>query len=94
MLVPALRTERLTLRGFEESDLDAWAAIVGDPETARFVGGVASREEAWMRIARYLGHWVLRGYGQWAVVEGASGRLVVGAAGDECDDRHRRHQPP
>ena len=79
-MIPTLATERLTLRAFEDSDLDAWAAIVSDPEGQRYVGGVLSRADAWLRMAAYHGHWVLRGYGQWAVVENESGRLV-GRAG-------------
>ena len=31
---------------------------------------------AWRRIATYLGHWTLRGYGHWAIEEKASGRFV------------------
>ncbi len=79
-MIPAVSTSRLVLRGFEESDLDAWAAILADEETARYVGGVAGRAAAWMRIAGYLGHWQLRGYGLWAVCERESGRFV-GRAG-------------
>ncbi|HEX2084604.1 MAG TPA: GNAT family N-acetyltransferase, partial [Solirubrobacteraceae bacterium] len=75
-MIPTLATERLTLRPFENEDLDAWAAIVGDPEVAEFIGGVRDRAEAWMRMAAYHGHWVLRGYGQWAVVETESSRFV------------------
>jgi RimJ/RimL family protein N-acetyltransferase len=78
--IPTLRTERLVLRAFREDDLDAWAAILGDPETAMYIGGVRSREEAWRSIAVYLGHWALRGYGQWAVERRLDGRLV-GRAG-------------
>ena len=78
--IPTLRTERLVLRPFREEDLDAWAAIVGDPETAQWIGGVRTREDAWRSIAMYLGHWELRGYGQWAVERRLDGRLV-GRAG-------------
>ena len=75
-MIPVLSTQRLTLRAFEDDDLDAWAAIVGDEETARYIGGVRDRSEAWLRMATYHGHWVLRGYGQWAVVAEGSGRCV------------------
>ena len=78
--IPTLRTERLVLRAFREDDLDAWAAILADEETARYIGGVRTREQAWERIAVYLGHWELRGYGQWAVERRLDGRLV-GRAG-------------
>jgi RimJ/RimL family protein N-acetyltransferase len=79
-LIPTLSTARLVLRPFADDDLDAWAAIVGDPETAQFVGGVRSRAEAWERMAMYHGHWVLRGYGQWAVCLREGGELI-GRAG-------------
>ena len=78
--IPTLTTERLVLRAFREDDLDAWAAIVGDEETARWIGGVRTREDAWRSIAMYLGHWMLRGYGQWAVERRLDGQLV-GRAG-------------
>ena len=75
-MIPTLTTERLVLRAFEDGDLDAFAAIWADEETTRFTGGVKTRAETWLKIAGYLGHWALRGYGQWAVVETASSRLV------------------
>jgi RimJ/RimL family protein N-acetyltransferase len=75
-VIPTLRTERLTLRAFEDADLDAFAAITADPEAMTYTGGVMSRADTWLRIAGYHGHWVLRGYGQWAVVETASGRFL------------------
>lgn len=36
---PVLETERLILRGQRASDLDAFAAMWGDPEVTRFIGG-------------------------------------------------------
>ena len=42
----------------------------------KFVGGTSDRRGTWGRIAAYLGHWVLRGYGHWAIEEKASGRFV------------------
>jgi RimJ/RimL family protein N-acetyltransferase len=76
--IPELTTARLRLRGFRESDFEAYAAIMADPEVARFLGagGSLSREDAWRQMAMILGHWVLRGYGLWAVEEQATGRLL------------------
>ena len=80
MTIPTLETERLTLRAWRESDLDAYADFCASERTARFVGGVCSREDAWRRVAMFLGHWTLRGFGNWALEEKAS-RAFAGYAG-------------
>jgi RimJ/RimL family protein N-acetyltransferase len=74
--IPVIETERLSLRGWREGDLPAFAEFWADEDTARFVGGTCSREQAWRLMAMYVGHWVLRGYGLWALEEKASGRLA------------------
>ena len=81
-MVPELHTERLLLRGYREEDLDAWAAICADGETMRWFGQPEglTREESWRKMAFLIGHWELRGYGDWALVERATDRLI-GRAG-------------
>ena len=77
MVKDVMETERLVLRMFRESDTDAYAEMVADPEVMRFLGGKPlPRAEAWRNMAMLLGHWHLRGYGFWAVEEKASGDLV------------------
>ena len=71
-----LETERLVLREFRESDTDAYAEMLADPEVMRFLGKPMSRAEAWRNMAMMLGHWRLRGYGFWAVEEREGGELV------------------
>ena len=72
-----LLTERLHLRPFRPEDFEAHAAICADPEVMRYIrAGALSRSDAWWQLARYVGHWRLRGFGLWAVVERATGRLV------------------
>jgi RimJ/RimL family protein N-acetyltransferase len=72
-----LETDRLILRMFRESDLDAYAEMCGDPEVMKYLGGVTmTRSEAWRNMATVLGHWLLRGFGLWAVEEKATGVLV------------------
>jgi RimJ/RimL family protein N-acetyltransferase len=81
-VIPELTTERLRLRGIRPEDLDAYAAMYGDPDVMRFLedGRTLDRAAAWRTMAMHLGHWELRGYGQWALVELATGE-VIGRAG-------------
>jgi RimJ/RimL family protein N-acetyltransferase len=64
--VPVLQTERLTLRAPGPQDADAFVAA-HVAERARWMGGNAGREKAWRIFALEVGHWVLRGFGMWAV---------------------------
>ena len=80
-LVPVLETERLILREFRRSDLDAHAATLGDVEVMRHIGGEAlSREDSWRRLAMSVGLWSLIGMGPW-VVERRSDGLYLGHIG-------------
>jgi RimJ/RimL family protein N-acetyltransferase len=77
--IPTLETDRLILRGFRDSDIDAYAAMVGDTEVSKFVslgGKPMDRLEAWRSMALHLGHWQLRGFGQWVAEEKATGAFV------------------
>lgn len=77
-----LETERLRLRPFRGSDLDAYAPMCADPEVMRYIGRGAtlSRGEAWRSIAGMLGHWQILGYGMFALERRDTGELV-GRAG-------------
>jgi len=79
---PTLKNERLVLRPFAERDLDAFAAMYADPEVVRHLGDGRpfDRAATWRTMAVFVGHWELRGYGQWALVEKAGGD-VIGRAG-------------
>lgn len=81
-VAPTVPTERLLLRPFTEADLDAYAEMSADAEVMRHIGagGPVARDIAWRQMALFAGHWVLRGYGMWAVEEKATGALV-GRAG-------------
>ena len=52
-----LGSSRLLLRMFRESDLDAYAAMCGDPEVMRFLGDgyPLTRAESWRNMALVLG---------------------------------------
>lgn len=76
MQIPELSTERLKMRGWRESDLVPLSAFYADEESARFIGGIRDRHIVWRQIATYIGHWVLRGYGFWALEEKATGKFA------------------
>src|SRR5260221_8660924 len=78
-----IETARLALRRHRRDDLDACAAMWGDPIVTRHIGGKPfSAEEVWARLLRYAGHWSLMGFGYWVIEEKSSGRFVgeVGVA--------------
>src|SRR6266487_3567075 len=74
-----LETERLLLRTWEPDDFEAYAAMSAEPEVMRFLshdGKPLSRFDAWRSFAAQVGHWKLRGFGMFAVVEPTSCDLV------------------
>ncbi|MGZ5940177.1 MAG: GNAT family N-acetyltransferase [Rhizomicrobium sp.] len=76
-VIPILQTERLILRAPGGDDLDAWAAIMADPDVARYIAPAPmTRDEAWRSIAGSLGHWQLRGYGAWSVERKSDGAMM------------------
>lgn len=72
--VPHLETDRLRLRGWRESDFAPLAAFYAADPGATYVGGAMPPEDAWRRLATFIGHWHLKGYGPFAVEENATGR--------------------
>jgi RimJ/RimL family protein N-acetyltransferase len=75
-MIPRLQTDRLVLRAFCEADLDAFAAIMADPDVMTYLGGPMIRANAWRAMATTLGHWALKGYGMWAVERKDDGALI------------------
>ena len=78
-----LETERLTLRQWTLEDFDDFAAMSADPEVMRFLavdGKPLSRFAAWQGLSSNVGHWALRGFGMFAVVERSTGTFI-GRAG-------------
>jgi RimJ/RimL family protein N-acetyltransferase len=63
-----LETQRLRLRPQRVGDLAASWSLWSSPDVVRHISGKPStREEAWARLLRNVGHWTLMGYGPWAV---------------------------
>jgi RimJ/RimL family protein N-acetyltransferase len=75
-LGPTLETDRLLLRPPCADDFDAWAAFMADAEAARFLGGPQPPAGAWRSLAMMAGSWVINGYGNFSVIEKASGRWI------------------
>ena len=80
MLGPTLETDRLLLRMPCAEDFDAWAAFMADPVATRFVGGAQPPGGAWRSLAMMIGGWAISGFGNFSVIEKASGRWI-GRAG-------------
>lgn len=80
--IPVLATERLRLVALSEKHFEAYAAMLADEGTTRFIGDgqPLDRMNAWRSMAMLLGHWMLRGYGMWALELEDSGEFV-GRAG-------------
>jgi len=80
-VTPVLETERLRLRGYVAGDHDPVAAMLGDPEVMRFIGGEPlNRENAWRRMLALPALWQLLGFGYW-IVERKGDRAVIGQVG-------------
>ncbi len=81
---PTIDTSDLVLRGYVESDFEAFAAF-GASERARFVGGPQDRWDSWRAFLAGVGHWALRGFGMWMVEHRETGR-VAGRVGHIFND--------
>jgi RimJ/RimL family protein N-acetyltransferase len=89
--VPTLETERLRLRGHGIDDFIHCAAMWADPNVTRYIGGkTQSEEESWARFLRYIGHWLLLGFGYWLAEEKVTGNFV----GEVGFAEHRRNLEP
>jgi RimJ/RimL family protein N-acetyltransferase len=75
---PVLETPRLRLRRPEPRDFEPYAALCADPEVMRYIGESAPSipRRAWHALTGMLGHWALRGYGQFALESKASGAFL------------------
>ena len=75
-----LRTERLILRQWRDSDREPFAELNADPETMRYFPAPLTREESDAVVDRASGHIDEHGWGWWAV-EVAGGAPFVGFVG-------------
>jgi len=74
-------TDRLILRPFEEGDFPHAAAMWGDEDVVRFIGGVIrSPQDVWFASVRGRGMWEVKGFGYWTVIDRKTG-IFLGEAG-------------
>lgn len=72
-----LNTQRLQLRGFVETDLDALAALLADPQVMRYsVRGVMSRAASAEFLEHCRASLAENGFAPLAMIEQSSARLV------------------
>jgi RimJ/RimL family protein N-acetyltransferase len=79
--IPTLETPRLTLRAHRLEDFETYAALWGNEDVVRFIGGSPSTpEHTWARLLRAAGHWHHFGFG-FLIIEEKQSRRVIGEAG-------------
>jgi RimJ/RimL family protein N-acetyltransferase len=71
-----LETPRLLLRLPRADDLDPWAEMMADEETAQYIGGVTPRAVSWRALMTMIGAWHAQGFAMFSVVEKSTGRWV------------------
>ena len=69
-------TDRLILERPGARHVDALVALATDGRVAEHLGGAVDRPTAWRAVCSVIGHWELRGYGFYAVVERATGQTI------------------
>jgi ribosomal-protein-alanine N-acetyltransferase len=88
-----IETARLTLRPFTLLDVPDHARLYRDPEVTRYLGGgpvppedVPGRSR--QVVEAFVAHWKDHGFGVWAVIDRASGRLI-----GQCGLKHLPESP-
>ena len=81
-LIPeSIESERLILRMFKESDWKDLYDYYSNAETTKFtIGRTLTEGETWRTMTSMIGHWMIRGYGPYALEEKGSGK-VIGVSG-------------
>jgi ribosomal-protein-alanine N-acetyltransferase len=75
-----IRTARLILRFWQDSDLPAFAEQNADPVVMRYLVGPLTRAQSDDYVAQAVRHWAETGYGKWAV-EAPGVAPFIGAVG-------------
>ncbi len=78
-MTETIETDRLILRPIEAADAEQYIALMSEPDIARFLtpdGKPQSRSDAWRGFATMLGHYRIRGFCFFTVIEKETGAFV------------------
>ena len=79
-----METERMIIREFDSADVKAFSEILADPEVMEFSSnGPLSEADTMVFVEWCIKSYKKYGYGQWAVIEKKSGKLI-GCCGLSC----------
>ena len=68
---PILETDRLILRAPHPKDIEAYVAFFAK-EHSQYVGGPKTKDDAWEIFCFEIGHWVVRGCGNFTITRKGS----------------------
>ncbi len=84
--MPELRTDRLLLRQWRESDLEPWAAMNADAEIRKHLGGLLTRDQSDAVVAGMQTEFDERGFGWWALEVRQTGEFIGCVGLDEVGE--------
>jgi RimJ/RimL family protein N-acetyltransferase len=84
--MPDLRTDRLTLRSWQESDIKPWASMNADPQVREYLGDLLTYEQSAASAAHFQAQLDELGYGFWAVEVSSTGEFIGFTGLDQVDE--------
>ncbi|AGZ40518.1 GNAT family N-acetyltransferase [Actinoplanes friuliensis] len=84
--ISELRTDRLLLRQWRDSDVLPWAAMNADPLVREFFPEILTYEQSAASVANFRGELAARGWGWWALEVAATGEFIGFAGLDPVDE--------
>jgi RimJ/RimL family protein N-acetyltransferase len=71
-----IRTDRLLMRRWQETDREPYAALNADPEVMRYFPGLIARADSDAHIGRMEDHFERHGFGLWALEVADTAQLI------------------